>query len=80
MEALRTQVTQGIAAQQNRLTALHRETDEIAKNLELVANADTTAALDFHNQLLSTQILLQIEAGDAAFRLQRLQDFLKTNY
>lgn len=79
-EALRTQIVQAISAQQSRLTSLNRETEEIAKNLQIVANPDTTAAIDFHNQLTSTQILLQIESGDATFRLQRLQDFLKTNY
>jgi hypothetical protein len=80
MQALRTQIEQGIAAQQSRVTALNVETGEIARNLQSVANVDTTAGLDFHNQLTSTQILLQIESGDAAFRLERLQEFLRTNY
>jgi len=79
-EALRSQVTQAIAAQQSRLTSLNQETEEIAKNLQIVANPDTTAAIDFHNQLSSTQILLQIETGDASFRLKHLEDFLKANY
>jgi hypothetical protein len=79
-EALRTQITQAVAAQQSRLATLSQESEEISKNLQVVANPDTTAALDFRNQLTSTQILLQIETGDAAFRLQSLKGFLKTNY
>jgi hypothetical protein len=45
-----------------------------------VGSADTTAALDFHNQLTTAQLLLQIEIGDANFRLDRLREFLQTNF
>jgi hypothetical protein len=45
-----------------------------------VADADTSAALDFRNQLTATQLLLEIEVGDASFRLERLRAFLSKNY
>jgi hypothetical protein len=45
-----------------------------------VGSADTTAALDFRNQLTTAQLLLQIEIGDASFRLDRLREFLQTNF
>jgi len=80
MEALRTQVVAGIAAQQNRLSALQQEQQQIADNLKKIGESDTTAALDFRNQLTSTQLLLGIESGDASFRLERLQEFLRVNY
>jgi len=80
MEELRTQVTENIAAQQTRLKSLQQESTELAKNLQLIGNPDTSASLDFHNQLVSTQLLLDIETGDATFRLARLQEFLATNY
>jgi len=48
--------------------------------LQLVSNVDTTAALDFHNQLTNTQLLLGIETGDASFRMEQLQEFLRKNY
>jgi hypothetical protein len=80
LEALRTQLLAGIAAQQNRLSALQQEQTQIANNLKQIGESDTTAALDFRNQLTSTQLLLDIESGDASFRLDRLQAFLAFNY
>jgi len=71
---------QTIAAQTSRLESLEKEAQEIEKNLKLVADPETTAALDFRNQLVSTQLLLEIETGDATYRLSRLQDFLSRNY
>jgi hypothetical protein len=79
-EVLHDQTQQSIAAQQSRLDALNKESEEIEKNLKLVSDAETSAALDFHNQLASTQILLGIETGDATYRLQLLQEFLGRNF
>jgi hypothetical protein len=80
MRELQEQVTQQITAQQDRLKSLQQESSEVEKSLKLVANPETTAALDFRNQLTSTQLLLGIEAGDATYRIERLQDFLSKNF
>jgi hypothetical protein len=80
LEVLHDQLLATIAAQQARLQALQQESAEIDKNLKFVANADTSAALDFRNQLTATQLLLAIETGDATYRLNRLQDFLSKNF
>ena len=80
MEELREQVIQQISAQQDRLKSLKQESNDVEKSLQLVANPETTAALDFRNQLTSTQLLLGIEAGDAMYRIERLQDFLSKNF
>ena len=80
MEVLRNQVLETIAAQKNRLASLQAETGEIEKNLQLAGNSETTAALDFRNQLAATQLLLGIETGDAAYRLDRLESFLGKNF
>ena len=80
MDVLRAQVTDNIAAQEGRLKSLQQEMQQIEKSLQLVSDADTTAALDFRNQLSSTQLLLGIEVGDASFRLESLRDFLNRNY
>jgi hypothetical protein len=80
MEVLRAQVVDNIVAQQSRLDALRNESQQIDKNLKLVATPDTTAAYDFRNQLTTTQILLGIETSDSSFRLEHLRDFLNTNY
>lgn len=77
---LKQQVTQGIAAQQARLASLQEEQKQVISNLQLVENIDTTAALDFQNQLASTQLLLGIEMGDAGFRLELMRGFLERNY
>jgi hypothetical protein len=80
MEVLRDQVQQTIAVQQNRMDSLRQETEEIEKNLKLVNDADTSAGLDFRNQLSSTRLLLGIETGDAAYRHDRLEGFLSKNF
>ena len=80
MEVLRKQVEESIAVQQKRLKSLDREAGEIEKNLQLVGEGETTAALDFRNQLASTRLLLGIESGDASYRLGRLQEFLNRNF
>jgi hypothetical protein len=80
LEVLRQQINDTIAAQQARLDALQQQADEMDKSLALVQSPDTAAAYDFRNQLATTRLLLDVEAGDAAFRLQTLRDFLAKNY
>jgi hypothetical protein len=80
VEVLRAQVVENIAAQQGRLEALRRESEQVEKSLHLVETPDTTAAYDFRNQLTTTKLLLGIETGDSGFRLERLREFLKRNY
>jgi hypothetical protein len=77
---LKQQVAAGISAQTNRLKALQEQQKLVESDLQLVAEPETTAALDFHNQLSTTQLLLGIEIGDATFRLEQLQDFMENNY
>ena len=79
-DILKQQVTDGIAVQDGRLKALREEQKQIESNLQLVAAAETTAALDFRNQLTTAQLLLKIEIGDASFRLDRLKEFLEKNF
>jgi hypothetical protein len=80
MEVLRTQVADNIVAQQARLKSLQDEAQQVEKNLQTIGEADTTAALDFRNQLASTRLLLNIEIGDANFRIEHLLEFLTANY
>jgi hypothetical protein len=79
-EVLHQQLLDNVAAQESRLKSLRAESGEIDKNLQLVANPDTSAALDFRNQLASARVLLQIETGDASFRIDRLREYLAKNY
>jgi hypothetical protein len=80
MEILRGQVEGNIAAQQRRLDTLQQETGAMDKDLQLTATPDTSASLDYHNQLTATQLLLGIETGDAAYRLEHLHEFLSRNF
>ncbi len=80
MEILRQQLVESLSVQQVRVKSLQQETGQIDKDLEVVANPDTSAALDFHNQLSSAQLLLEIETGDATFRIGRLREYLTKNY
>jgi hypothetical protein len=80
IEVLRQQLVDGVLVQEGRLKAVQEESGQIEKNLALVVNPDTPAALDFSNQLTAARLLLQIEAGDARFRMERLRDYLAKNY
>ena len=80
MAALEVQVQDQIAAQEARLKALQRENGEVEKSLSEIGDAATTAALDFRNQLSTTQLLLGIETGDASYRLDSLREFLRKNF
>lgn len=80
LDVLRDQIQSGLSVQENRLKSLQAESAEIDQNLKLVANPDTSAALDFSNQLTCAELLLNIEQGDAAFRVDRLRDYLARNY
>ena len=79
-EVLRQQLLDSVSAQETKLKSLQAERGQIDKNLQLVGNPDTSAALDFSNQLTAAELLLQVEAGDANFRLERLREFLAKNY
>jgi ferredoxin len=79
-EVLHQQLLDSVSAQETKLKSLQAERGQIDRNLQLVSNPDTSAALDFSNQLTAAQLLLQIETGDANFRLERLREFLAKNY
>jgi hypothetical protein len=80
MEVLRQQLVDSVMVQETKLKSLEEENKQLDKNLQLVAAPDTSAAFDFHNQLAATQLMLQIETGDAAFRIGRLHEYLARNY
>lgn len=80
VEVLRQQLVDVTTVQESRLRSLLAESKEIEQNLRLVANPDTSAALDFRNQLTSAQLLLHIETGDASFRIEQLHEYLVRNY
>jgi hypothetical protein len=79
-DILKKQITDGISAQQSRLNSLQDEGKQVEANLQRVSQVDTSAALDFRNQLAGTQLLLDVDTGDASYRLQALQDFLEKNF
>jgi hypothetical protein len=80
MEVLRGEIDQSLAAQQRRLQRLQQEAAEVENNRHLVNDPQTSAALDFRNQLVSTQLLLGIESGDASYRIDRLQEYVAKNF
>ena len=76
----RQQVVDAIAAQNSKLNGLAHEQQEMQNNLAAVASPDTSAAADFNNQLNAAILLLQVETGDATFRMASLKDFLAKNF
>jgi len=80
MEVLRQQLVESVSAQEAKLKSMQEESKQIERNLQLMGNPDTSAAFDFHNQLTAAQLLLQIETGDAGFRIDRVREYLAKNY
>ena len=80
MEVIRQQLVDSISVQETKLKSLREQSGQIDRNLQLVGNPDTSSALDFHDQLTAAQLLLQIETGDASFRIDRLREYLAKNY
>jgi hypothetical protein len=80
MQVLRQQLVEGMSVQETKLKSLQEESKQIDRNLQLVGNPDTSAAFDFNNQLTAAQLLLQIETGDASYRIDRLRAYLAKNY
>jgi hypothetical protein len=79
-EVLKQQLVDSVTVQESRLKSLREESTELDKNLRAIGEPDTSAALDFHNQLTAAQLLLQVETGDATFRRDRLREYLARNY
>lgn len=80
MDILHQQLNATIAADESKQHSLQDQMKEMDNNLKVVAAPDTTAAVDFRNQLDATRLLLQIELDDTAFRLTRLRDYCSTNF
>ena len=79
-EVLRQQLVESIAVQESKLKSLEEQNAVIENDLRAIGEPDTSAAFDFHNQLIAAQLLLQIETDDATFRLDRLHQYLAKNY
>ncbi len=79
-DVLKQQLVNGISVQDGRLRSLQEQQKQIENNLQLLGRAETSAALDFGNQLSTAKLLLQIEIGDATFRLDQLKEFLGRNF
>jgi hypothetical protein len=80
MEALQQQLLDNVSIEEAKAESLQQQSQQIEKSLEVVASPDTSAAFDFNNQLTATQLLLEIEAGDAAFRINQLRTYLQKNF
>jgi hypothetical protein len=79
-EVLKQQIVNGISVQDGRLKSLQEEQKQIESNLLILGRAETTAAMDFLNQLSTAKLLLEIEIGDASFRLDLLREYLGKNF
>jgi hypothetical protein len=80
VEILRQQLTDNMAVSEGWLQSLEKQMQELDANLAAVAHPDTAAAFDFSNQLTSARLLLQIETGDATYRLANLRAYLAKNF
>ncbi len=80
MDVLHQQLTATIDADQAKEQSLQDQMKEVDDNLKVVAAPDTSAAVDFRNQLEAARLLLQVDLDDTAFRLSSLQKYCSTNF
>lgn len=80
MDVLHQELTATIAADEARQQSLQAQLKELDGDREAVAEPDTSATLDFRNQIDAARILLQIELDDTEFRLSRLKDYCARNF
>lgn len=80
MDVLNQQLTATTEADEAKLQSLEERMKELDSDLKVVATPDTTAAVDFRNQLDAARLLLQIELDDTQFRLSRLRNYRSTNF
>lgn len=80
MEILHQQLIDNVGVQQAKLKSLQEEAKQIDQTLQLVVTPETSAALDFRNQLTASQLVLEIETGDTIFRIDGVRAFLAKNY
>ncbi|MGB0063946.1 MAG: hypothetical protein WBP85_05820 [Terracidiphilus sp.] len=80
MDVLHQELTATIEADESRQQSLQSQLKELDSDHQVVAEPDTSAALDFRNQIDAARILLQIELDDTAFRLSHLKDYCARNF
>ncbi len=80
MDVLHQELNATIAADEAKQQSLQEQMQEIDSDLKVVAAPDTTASVDFRNQLEAARLLLHIEVDDTAFRLSHLRDYCATNF
>jgi hypothetical protein len=80
MDVLHQQLNATIAADQAKQKSLDEQMKQIDGDLKVVAAPDTTAAVDFHNQLEAARLLLRVDFDDTVFRLAQLRDYCSRNF
>jgi hypothetical protein len=80
MDVVHQQLTAAIEADEAKQQSLETQMKEIDSDRKAAAAPDTSAAVDFRNQLDAARLLLQIELDDTVFRLSRLRDYCAKNF
>jgi hypothetical protein len=79
-QILEQQIVRIIGVQQAELDILREQEKEIEANLQRLVGVDTASAVSFGNQLGADKLVLFVEIRDVTFRLQKLQDYLQSNF
>jgi hypothetical protein len=77
---LEKQIHDSITTENSVLGSLQFRDALIATDLKTVADAGTTNALVFKNQLLADRIALRVEIQDVEFRINDLRQFEKDQF
>lgn len=80
MDLLHQQLTAMIDADAAKEQAIEAQLQGMEDDRRAVAAPDTTAAVDFRNQLEAARLLLEVELGDTQFRLARLREYCAANF
>src|SRR5271165_5408264 len=70
----------GCNIQDNRPTELQTGFKQIESSLSPMGSAETSAAVDFSNQLTTARLRPEIEIGDARYRLDQRREYFGRNF
>ena len=77
---LKKQIEESIAVREQEVMRLESQDRTIQEHMTAVRDVDSSAAIGFRNQLLVDNLALRVELGDAQFRLEKLREYLSSNF
>lgn len=77
---LELQIHDTLKVQQEQLAVLTQHSKELDDELIAIQSAESSNAASYRNQLLSDQLVLQVDVKDVQYRMSLLRDYLRYNF